>query len=108
VEESRMNSILDNLKATISGGHLSKYVSTIEHLLEDTGLANDPDNYITTLDIAAAFLKIAVEQKTTSPVVLESKQDKFSNTGASRRDRSRFRLNDRPNRGHRDESMRLS
>jgi ATP-dependent RNA helicase DeaD len=63
VEENKINKILDKLKTTIATGHLSKYVSTIEKLLEDTSLGDDSEKYITTLDIAAAFLKIAVEQK---------------------------------------------
>jgi ATP-dependent RNA helicase DeaD len=76
VEENKMNKILDKLKNTISAGNLSKYVSTIEKLMEDTNLKDDPDTYFTTLDIAAAFLKTAVEQNT-KPVTLDLNQDYF-------------------------------
>jgi ATP-dependent RNA helicase DeaD len=62
VEETKINKILDKLQTTISAGYLSKYVSIIEKLLENTSLGNDPEKYITSLDIAAAFLKIAAEQ----------------------------------------------
>jgi ATP-dependent RNA helicase DeaD len=64
VEEKRIGHILDNLKKTIAAGHLAKYISFIEKLTEDNRLENDPDHYITTLDIAAAFLKIVAEPGT--------------------------------------------
>jgi ATP-dependent RNA helicase DeaD len=60
VEENKINKVLDNLKTTIRAGKLTKYVSYVEKLLEDTGLNNE-DNDITTLDIAAALLKMTAE-----------------------------------------------
>jgi ATP-dependent RNA helicase DeaD len=59
IEENKMNHILDALKTTISTGHLAKYVTTIEKFLEDSSLQNEQENDITTLDVAAAFLKMA-------------------------------------------------
>ena len=90
VEENRVNKILDNLKTTISAGHLAKYVAIIEKLLEETSLTNDPDNYITTLDIAAAFLKIAVEQNN-PPVSPEKTPDPFEYKAEPKRNRTQFR-----------------
>lgn len=63
IEETKVNKILDSLKVTIAKGQLSKYVSYIEKLLEDTSLTNDSNNYLTSLDLAAALLKTVAEQK---------------------------------------------
>jgi len=90
VEENRVNKILDNLKATISAGHLSKYVAIIEKLLEETSLTNDPDNYINTLDVAAAFLKIAAEQNN-PPVSPEKTPDSFEYKAVEKRNGPPFR-----------------
>ena len=115
VEENRMNKILTNLKTTISSGHLSKYVSIIEKLLKDNGLENDPDNYITTLDIAAAFLKTTMEQ-TSNSVKTDSTHDNFKNVGPEWSRKTEFRptgfQRDRSRRRHdheinlKDRSMR--
>jgi ATP-dependent RNA helicase DeaD len=81
VEENRITNILDNLKTAIAGGHLARYVRYIEKLLEDPGLTNEQGTDLTTLDIAAAFLKMAIgptgEQG--SPDLIP---DDFENTGA--------------------------
>jgi ATP-dependent RNA helicase DeaD len=61
VEDNKINNILDNLKNTLTQGHISKYVSAIENFLEDTDLKNDQEDDITTLDIAAALLKMAIQ-----------------------------------------------
>ena len=62
VEENKISKILENLKETISGAHLTRYAGYIEEMLEDTSIRNEQDNYITTLDVAAAFLKLATGQ----------------------------------------------
>jgi len=67
VEENKIHKVIDELKTTISSGHLTKYVTVIENLLEDVSFENDPDHYLTNLDIAAAFLKMTVE-KSNNPV----------------------------------------
>lgn len=61
VEDSKINKIMEDLKGAIKEGHLTKYVSTVEKFLETTELQNEQDNDITTLDIAAAFLKMATQ-----------------------------------------------
>ena len=107
VEENKINKILENLKTTISAGHLMKYVTTVEKLLEDTSLGNDPDNYITSLDIAAAFLKIAAEQNS-NPVSLDKTPDVFEMRG-SERSRTQLRPSGfRKDRPPGDVIMRLS
>lgn len=75
VEETKVSKTLDGLRATLSEGPLTKYVAYIEKLLEDESGTGDPENEITTLDIAAAFLKMSVEKggeiKTEEPPPLE-------------------------------------
>jgi ATP-dependent RNA helicase DeaD len=60
VEETKINQIIENLKLTIANGKLGKYTTYIEKLLEDTTVGSEAENYITSLDIAAAFLKMAL------------------------------------------------
>ncbi len=60
VEETKINQIFENVKTAIAGGQLTKYVSYVEKLLEDPGLNSDGESDVTTLDIAAAFLKLAL------------------------------------------------
>ncbi len=76
VEEIKVNHILDNVKTTLNRGELSKYVAYIEKMLEDSGV-NEKGNYITTLDIAAAFLKNIAEQNTRG---LETTEELISET----------------------------
>lgn len=59
VEETRVNNVLEKLKETISEGRFNKYVGYIEKMLEDSGSESGQDNYITSLDVAAALLKMA-------------------------------------------------
>ncbi|MGE5473278.1 MAG: DEAD/DEAH box helicase [Ignavibacteriales bacterium] len=60
VEETRVNNVLEKLRETISEGRFNKYVNYVEKMLEDISINNGPENYITSLDIAAAFLKMAI------------------------------------------------
>jgi ATP-dependent RNA helicase DeaD len=60
VEETKISQIIENLKLTIANGKLGKYTTYIEKLLEDTTVGSEAENYITSLDIAAAFLKMAL------------------------------------------------
>jgi ATP-dependent RNA helicase DeaD len=62
VEENKINKLVEKLMATISTGHLSRYSSMIEKMIEENNLDQDPENYLTTLDVAAAFFKIIAEQ----------------------------------------------
>lgn len=58
VEENKISKILDKLKETISEGPSPRYVGYIEKMLEDYNNCYGRENYITTLDVAAALLKI--------------------------------------------------
>jgi ATP-dependent RNA helicase DeaD len=100
VEEKKTSKIMNELKNTISAGNLSKYVSTIEKLIEDTNLKNNPDNYLTTLDIAAAFLKKAVEQNT-KPETLDLNHDYFQKPEMKKRERAQFASPFQRDRNHR-------
>jgi ATP-dependent RNA helicase DeaD len=60
VEETKVNQIIENLKLTIANGKLNKYTTYIEKMLEDASDGNENDNYLTSLDVAAAFLKMAL------------------------------------------------
>lgn len=62
VEENRIGGIMDNVKAILAEGHLTKYIRYIEKAMEDPSLMEEQEGDVTTLDIAAAFLKMAVEQ----------------------------------------------
>ncbi len=64
VEESKVSNILDKLKQTLNAGQHAKYIAYIEKLLEESGLngeqENENGNDLTSMDIAAALLKMAV------------------------------------------------
>ena len=61
IEDQKVKRALDTMKATLIKGQLKKYVAYIEKMLEEP--SPETNGYLTTLDIAAAFLKNAVEQK---------------------------------------------
>lgn len=61
IEDQKVKRVLDTVKETLIKGELKKYVAYIEKMLE--GPSPETNGYLTSLDIAAAFLKIAVEQK---------------------------------------------
>jgi ATP-dependent RNA helicase DeaD len=60
VEETRIRSIMEKMKDIIREGNLTKQVSYIERALEDVNSSNTNENFVTTLDIAAALLKIVL------------------------------------------------
>lgn len=62
VEENKINLILEKLKGTLAEGHLTRYIGHIEKMLEEYSSDNEQENYVTTLDVAAAFLKMALGQ----------------------------------------------
>ncbi len=62
VEENRMGVILDKVKTTIAEGHFSKFVNYVEKVMEEINADTTEDNYITTLDAAAALLKMVSDQ----------------------------------------------
>ena len=79
VEESKIKNVLENLKSTITEDKLSKYVNYIEKILEDINISGETDNDITTLDIAAAFLKMTICQDTSRD--FEDLNYNFEDTG---------------------------
>ncbi|MFA6309646.1 MAG: DEAD/DEAH box helicase [Clostridia bacterium] len=62
VKEIKITKIFDDIKDIISDGKLTKFADYIENFIEESAGNEDPDNYITTLDIAAALLKSSMEQ----------------------------------------------
>jgi ATP-dependent RNA helicase DeaD len=62
VEETKMSAFVDKLKETIKDGHFSKYVTYIEKTLEDLNSHADEENFVTTLDVAAALFKMVADQ----------------------------------------------
>lgn len=80
VEENKMGGILSKIKEIISEGHYSNYTGYIERMLEDENNSNSEENYITTLDIAAALLKMAAGQNNLQPQHEEDDLD--DDTGA--------------------------
>lgn len=61
VEEIKIRSLLEDLKTAINENHFTKYTVYIEKALEEIN-ASEKDNDITTLDIAAALLKMLHSQ----------------------------------------------
>lgn len=59
VEEKKVNKIIVEIKRIISEGQEKKYVPYIEKLTEETALA-ETGNYLTSLDVAAALLRMAI------------------------------------------------
>lgn len=62
VEETKMNGILEKLKGAIGEDRFSKYVGYIEKFIEETNSHGNEENYVTTLDVAAALLKMVSGQ----------------------------------------------
>jgi ATP-dependent RNA helicase DeaD len=91
VEDNKINKIMEDLKNTLKEGHLAKYVTTIEKFLETTDLQNEQDNDLTTLDIAAAFLKMATQPNNTSADT-ETSED-YDSSDSSDKSMSRLFIN---------------
>ncbi|SHH21940.1 ATP-dependent RNA helicase DeaD [Caloranaerobacter azorensis DSM 13643] len=70
VEEIRTNLYLEKVKAVLKEGNMTKYIKYIERLLEED---------YTSIDIAAALLKIAMGEQSKEDFELD---DEFENTGA--------------------------
>lgn len=67
IEDQKAKRILDTVKATLTKGQLHKYVAYIEKMLEEP--SPETNGYLTTLDIAAAFLRNAMEPKNSQPAL---------------------------------------
>lgn len=61
IKERKLVAVLDEVKTTLEEGKLSKYVSYIEQMLEDLTDVTQ-ENYVTSVDVAAAFLKISMDK----------------------------------------------
>ncbi len=64
VEENKMGGIMKKIRELIAEGHYSNYTGYIERMLEDENNSNAEENYITTLDVAAALLKMVAGNNT--------------------------------------------
>ncbi len=62
VEENKMSVLLEKLKDILAEGQLTKYVNPIEKFIGEIGSTASDENYVTTLDVAAALLKMLSEQ----------------------------------------------
>jgi hypothetical protein len=60
LEEKRLNQIFDGIKTVITEGRITKHTGQIEKWIEEAAFPNEQGNSITTLDIAAALLKLTV------------------------------------------------
>jgi len=60
IEENRINKIFGGIKTVITEGRLTKHTGQIEKWIEEAAFCNEQGNCITTLDIAAALLKLAI------------------------------------------------
>ncbi len=62
IEENRMVSMLETLKDTIIEGQLTKYITYVEKAIEDLNSQNGENSFITSIDVAAALLKMYSNQ----------------------------------------------
>jgi ATP-dependent RNA helicase DeaD len=92
IEEKKISNTLDNLKTTMAAGHLTKYVHYIEKMLEESGYQNEQGQDITTLDIAAAFLKMAVGSGN-RPAEPDEHPESFENKGTKNNGMVRLFIN---------------
>jgi len=81
VEESKIRQIAEKLKVTIKEGNLTKYIAHVERILEETA-SQDENNYITSLEIAAALLKTISEQNTAGQTDIVEDTVREEDTGA--------------------------
>jgi len=61
IQENKLSGVLDEVKAVLQQGTLNTYISQIEKLLEEVGDVEN-ENFANSLDVAAAFLKIAMDK----------------------------------------------
>lgn len=77
VEESKINSLFEDVKTALGEGSLAKYIAYIERWMEEYGSNGELEsgNDLTTLDIAAALLKMAIGPSSPQETV----DDEFEN-----------------------------
>ena len=61
IQENKLSGIMDGIKATLAEGKLTKYTTFIEKMLEEVGDIEN-ENYATSLEVAAAFLKLTMDK----------------------------------------------
>lgn len=61
IQENKLSGIIDDVKEVLHEGKLSNYIRHVEKLLEEVGDVNNED-FSTSLEVAAAFLKMAMDK----------------------------------------------
>lgn len=61
IKDNKISSILQEIKDTVSEGNLDKYIEYIEKVTEEL-MSMKQDHYVTSLDIAAALLKLSLSK----------------------------------------------
>ncbi len=61
IQENKLSGIIDEVKEVLHQGKLNPYVSHIERILEEVGDV-ESEEFSNSLDVAAAFLKIAMDK----------------------------------------------
>ncbi|WP_242861395.1 DEAD/DEAH box helicase [Cellulosilyticum ruminicola] len=61
IQENKLTGIMDEVKAVLTEGGLSKYTAYVETLLDEVGDITE-ENYATSLEVAAAFLKMTMDK----------------------------------------------
>ena len=61
IQENKLTGIMDEVKAVLAEGGLSKYTAYVETLLDEVGDITE-ENYATSLEVAAAFLKMTMDK----------------------------------------------
>lgn len=88
VEETKISNIFQNIRTIIEDKNYEKYISHIERFIENPINADNPEGFVTSIDVAAAFLKSIMEKSAVKPEV-----DEFENTGAGEKGMVRLFLN---------------
>lgn len=80
VEETRVGGMLEKVRETLNAGGLANYAGYVEKMLDEVNFESEKAEYYTTLDIAAALLKLISTgsgiQEQTAP------RENFGDTGA--------------------------
>jgi len=82
IQENKLSGILDQVKETLEKGDLTKYVKYIEQMLDELGDVAQ-DNYATSLELAAAFLKMTMNKTVMGASKDVKAEDLHSGTSAN-------------------------
>jgi ATP-dependent RNA helicase DeaD len=86
LEEKKIANVIKDLKKVLESKDYTKFIPQIEKLIENEDLTSLTDNnYLTSLDLNAAFLKLVLNETSNSlPVNLEvSSNNKFTSNGGN-------------------------